>query len=216
MDEKKIAFITCVNDEMEYAECRYYLERLHVPAGYTTDVISIQEAPSMAAGYNAGMKSTDATYKVYLHQDVFIKDRDFIAHMLDVFRCDVRIGLLGMVGKRNKKLQADALMTWDTGKVLDNVHVSGFWHFCRPSKEEIFAEVWAVDGLLMATRYDVMWREDLFDGWDLYDFSQCMEFIRRGYMVTVPWQEDPWCFHDDLYVRLGRYDHYLTVKSSLN
>lgn len=34
LDEKKITFITCVNDEEEYAECRYYLNRLSVPEGY--------------------------------------------------------------------------------------------------------------------------------------------------------------------------------------
>ena len=30
-------------------------------------------------------------------------------------------------------------------------------------------EVEGVDGLLMATQYDIPWREDLFDGWDFYD-----------------------------------------------
>lgn len=207
-DEKQIAFITCVNNEEEYAECQYYLSRLYVPKGYETDVISIREAPSMAAGYNAGMNSSPAKYKVYLHQDVFIKDQNFIVHMLEVFHRDARIGICGMIGKRNRKLQADALMTWDTGNVLDNVHVSGSWDFLRPSEKEFFTEVWAVDGLLMATQRDVMWREDLFDGWDLYDFSQCMEFIRRGYMVAVPRQEVPWCFHDNLYVKLERYYGY--------
>lgn len=67
LNDKQIVFITCVNDDEEYAECRYYLDRLYVPDGYSTDVISIKEAPSMTAGYNAGMKSSDAKYKVYLH-----------------------------------------------------------------------------------------------------------------------------------------------------
>ena len=54
IDNKRIAFIICVNDEEEYAECQYYLNRLHIPEGYEMDIISIREAPSMAAGYNAG------------------------------------------------------------------------------------------------------------------------------------------------------------------
>lgn len=85
--KNQVAFITCVNDEEEYAECQYYLNRLHIPEGYEADIISIREAPSMAAGYNAGMKSSQAKYKVYLHQDVFIKNRDFIPDMLKVFQC---------------------------------------------------------------------------------------------------------------------------------
>ncbi|MCI8295811.1 MAG: hypothetical protein HFG22_07995 [Lachnospiraceae bacterium] len=206
IDKKQIAFITCVSDEAEYAECLYYLSKLYVPEGYETDVISIREAPSMAAGYNAGMESSPAKYKVYLHQDVFIKNRDFISDMLKVFHCDAQIGILGMIGKRNREIQADALMKWDTGKVLDNTR--GFWDFSCPSREDIFAEVWAVDGLLLATQYDVMWREDLFDGWDLYDISQCMEFIRKGYKIVVPYQEGSWCFHDALYPKLTKYFDY--------
>lgn len=206
IDNKQIAFIICVNDEEEYAECQYYLNRLYVPQGYETDIISIREAPSMAAGYNAGMRSSLARYKVYLHQDVFIKDRDFILHMLKVFDCDERIGMLGMIGKRNRGMRADDLMKWDTGKALDNI--LGSWSFPCPSKEEGYAEVLTVDGLLMATQYDLMWREDLFDGWDFYDVSQCMEFIKSGYKIVVPFQEEAWCYHDCLYSKLTRYFDY--------
>ena len=123
----QIAFITCVSDEEEYAECRYYLNRLRIPDGYETDIISVREAPSMAAGYNAGMKSSPAKYKVYLHQDVFIKNQNFISDMLQVFHRDAQIGVLGMIGKRNREMQGISLMKWDTGKVIDNS--AGLWSF---------------------------------------------------------------------------------------
>ena len=205
-DNKQIAFIICVNDEEEYAECQYYLNRLHIPEGYATDIISIREAPSMAAGYNAGMNSSAARYKVYLHQDVFIKDRDFITHILNVFERDERIGMLGVIGKRNRGMQADDLMKWDTGKALDII--LGSWSFPCPSKEALFAEVLTVDGLLMVTQYDLTWREDIFDGWDFYDVSQCMEFIKAGYKIVVPFQEETWCYHDCLYSKLIKYFDY--------
>lgn len=41
-----------------------------------------------------------------------------------------------------------------------------------------FQEVEALDGLLIATQYDLPWREGLFQGWDIYDISQCTEFRR--------------------------------------
>lgn len=81
-DKQKIAFIICVNDETEYEECRYYIEGLNVPDQYSVDIISIREAPFMTAGYNCAMRDSDAKYKVYLHQDVFIKEKDFISHIL--------------------------------------------------------------------------------------------------------------------------------------
>lgn len=41
-------------------------------------------------------------------------------------------------------------------------------------------DVTAIDGMFMATQYDISWREDLFDGWDFYDISQSCEFTRGG------------------------------------
>jgi hypothetical protein len=81
----KIAFIICINDEYEFAECRYYIEHLKIPNGYKIDILTIEDASSMTAGYNAGLQSTDAKYKVYLHQDVFIINPNFITDMLAVF-----------------------------------------------------------------------------------------------------------------------------------
>lgn len=60
-----IAFIICVNNELYFEECRYYIEHLEVSAGYDIDVIGIWEADSMCAAYNLGMRSSDAKYKVY-------------------------------------------------------------------------------------------------------------------------------------------------------
>lgn len=205
MNEKKIAFIICVNDMRAYTECKYYLDHLRVPEGYETDVISIAEAPSMTAGYNVGMLSTDAGYKVYMHQDVLIVNPDFIRDMLRVFAADERIALMGMIGAGHIGNDAKQVMDWDTGKILHN---------CSPSRLEyrmentLCQEVEAVDGLLLATRCDVQWREDLFDGWDYYDISQCMEFLRRGKKIVVPYQEEPWVWHDNLYSKMGRYYHY--------
>ena len=72
MNEKEIAFIICVNDENEFKEALNYIDALNVPEGYHTDVIAVREAPSMAAGYNAAMQSSNAKYKIYIHQDVFL------------------------------------------------------------------------------------------------------------------------------------------------
>ena len=36
----------------------------------------------------------------------------------------------------------------------------------------------------MATSYDVLWREDLFDGWHYYDISQTYEY-RKADLKTV-------------------------------
>lgn len=205
MNDKKITFIMCVNDDIEFAEAKYYLERLIIPEGVEVEILAVTEAVSMAAGYNEGMRSTDAKYKVYMHQDVFIKNIHFVEHIIQIFQSDEKIGLLGVVGRKRLAEYMFMALDWDTGGVLHN---------CVHGKMEYFEgmtdvqSVEAVDGLLMATQYDLEWREDIFDKWDFYDVSQCMEFIRAGYRVVVPKQKDFWCYHDNTYSKLKNYFIY--------
>lgn len=191
MDNNQIAFIICVNDDFEYAECQYYLSKLKVPDGFSMDVITIREASSMAEGYNAGMQSSNAKYKVYMHQDTFIINENFIQDILEGFSEDDKVGLMGVVGCRMLPENAVAVSAWDTGKVYHNFGV-----FCGYQNEKNI-EVDAVDGLMMVTQYDIPWREDLFTQWDYYDISQCYEFRRAGYKTVVPCQKDCWCYHDN-------------------
>lgn len=204
--KKKIAFIICISDMVEFAECKYYLDRLEVPEGYEKDIVTIQGAPSMTAGYNAGMQSSDAEYKVYIHQDVFILNKNFIQDMLDVFAQDEKIGLLGCIGVKHLDEYARAVAGWDAGKVLHNCTPTVLEF---PDDDKKYQKVEAVDGLLIATRYDIPWREDIFDGWDFYDISQCMEVKRKGLYCVVPKQIEPWCYHDNSYSKMQNYYKYL-------
>ena len=85
MNEHKIAFIYCYNDEEWLKESSLYIQSLNIPIGYEIEIISVENAPSMCAGYNIGMKETDAKYKVYLQQDVFIINKNFIKDILEIF-----------------------------------------------------------------------------------------------------------------------------------
>lgn len=195
-DSNKIAFITCVNDEEWYSEALLYMKHLRVPEGMTAEFIPIRGASSMTSGYNRGMSSTNAKYKVYLHQDTLVVNKNFIADVLKIFEHG-DIGAIGVIGCR--KLPASGVW-WDGlrsfGRVL---------HACEPESvvdsecqepEGPFIDVESVDGLIIATQYDMPWREDLFDGWHFYDTSQCKEMGRRGYRVVVPNQKKGfWCIH---------------------
>lgn len=203
MNEKKICFIACINNNKYEQEMLKYLNNLIIPDGYELEYLSVYEAQSMAAGYNEGMRASEAKYKIYLHQDVFIVNPYFIQDMLDIFK-DPKIGMLGMVGA--PELPENAIM-WNgprIGKLYFNVvyqsHKSEFGIIDGP-----YQEVQAVDGLLIATQYDLPWREDLFQHWDFYDISQSQEFIQKGYKVVVPNQKQPWCIHDDGFSNLKNY-----------
>lgn len=206
MNTKKIAFIICVNDKEEFAEAEYYLNRLLLPEDFEKDIITVEEAPSMASGYNAAMQNSDAKYKVYMHQDVFIVNINFVFDLLEVFQKNEEVGAVGCIGCDDLPLSGKAVASWNVGKV---------YHNCIPSKMALKQKedksptlVEAVDGLLIATQYDVMWREDLFCGWDFYDVSQCLEMKRAGFKVVIPWQKEPWCFHDCTHSKMRNYQKY--------
>lgn len=203
-EEKEICFIICTNDERKYEECEAYIKRLHVPEGYFVDIITVKEAESICAGYNAGMQASNAKYKIYMHHDVMIVEQDFLYHLLARFEKDEQIGMIGLVGA--KKLPLSGIM-WDVTRYgsLYETHVHETIKLENYETGED-VEVSLIDGFLMATQYDLFWREDIFDKWDFYDASQSMEFRRAGYKVVVPYQENPWCVHDCGYLNLQNYD----------
>lgn len=206
MNNKKIAFIICTNDEQYLEECIGYIEQLSIPLPFEKDIISIRDATSMAEAYNAAMQSSDAKYKVYLHQDVFIYNTNFIAELINVFQSDESLGLLGVLGGVDLPRDAVAWNAWNRGRTYACNNKRGLLVTSGYQITLDYAEVEAVDGMLMATQYDIPWREDLELGWDFYDVSQSLEFRRKGYKVGVPQQKIPWCMHDCGHSKLSQYD----------
>lgn len=206
MRENKIVFIVCYNDELYMQECLKYISILEIPDGMETEVIGIQNADSMAAGYNAAMRETDAKFKVYLHQDVFILNKNFIRDVVDIFRKNKDYGMLGVMGSTVQVEDANYWDKWNIGMayVCDSVW-AGIVEKWNPER---VTEVTAIDGMIMATQYDIPWREDVFDGFDFYDVSQSMEIRKAGYKIGVPCQKKVWCFHDSGHSKLERYDTY--------
>lgn len=208
MNAKKICFIACVNDNDFFSECLLYINRLHIPKGFDIEVLSVEDSESMASGYNKAMKSSDAKYKIYLHQDSFIVDRFILQELLDIFISDSSIGMVGIVG--TPKMSSDGCM-WNAERIGDiydeyNSDIQKCNIYSRSGTYETVT-VEAIDGFFMATQYDIPWREDIFTEFDFYDASQSMEFIQKGYKVVVPVMNKPICVHDDgVIVNLLNYD----------
>lgn len=203
INEKEVCFVICSSDPLYTEECLHYIYHLNVPEGYQIEVLTVEGAKSMAAGYNEAMQSSGAKYKVYLHQDTFIINRDFIRDFIGVFQKDEQIGMIGMIGSPELP---DSGVMWE-GRRCGAVYLPGYLrdNLFRPGGTEL-TEVEAIDGLLMITQYDIPWREDIFDKWDFYDCSQSQEFIRRGYKVVVPALDEPWCMHDSALSVMNAYD----------
>lgn len=100
-DEKRICFITCVNDERKYEMCLARLKQLLLPENMRAEYIAVRQAKSMCAGYQQAMLMSNAKYKVYLHQDVLILDDSFVLRLLELFTNNKLCGIAGVVGSSN-------------------------------------------------------------------------------------------------------------------
>ncbi|MER0280816.1 glycosyltransferase [Clostridioides difficile] len=196
MNNEKICFITCVNNERLYEECLLYINNLDVPPNFSIEIIALRGECSIASAYNKAIRETDSKYKVYLHQDTFIINKNFIYDILHIFKNNIDTGMIGVAGAKDIPISG---IWWDShnkvGKVYDS-HTSKMALYEFSNIEELTNEVMVVDGLIMITQYDLFWREDKFDGWHFYDLSQSMEFKKNNYKVVVPKQDKPWCMHD--------------------
>jgi hypothetical protein len=167
----------------------------------------------MTSGYNQAI-SHPAKYKVYIHQDVFIMNVAFLYGLLQLFNEHEHLGMIGMIGAQYVPPNG----IWNEGKgVIGKVigYMNDLFYMAtqeQPYHEsKTFMPVECIDGLLMATQYDIPWREDLFDGFDYYDVSQSFEFRKAGYTVGVPVQRDAWCIHYHIDVNMTNYDKYRKI-----
>ena len=209
MKENKIAFITCVSDQNLYQKSLSYINKLQLPEGIEIEVIPIMDAKSITSAYNEAMHKSDSKYKVYLHEDVYIQNTMFINDILNILKSNQNIGLIGVSGA--KIIPVSGIWQEDhrkVGKVFRSnrgcIELLNYNEVTDP-----YTEVKGIDGLIMITQYDILWRDDIFDGWHFYDLSQSIEFLRKGLKVVVPHQENAWCIHDcDNINTLGEFELY--------
>ncbi|MNJ36022.1 hypothetical protein D3C77_307930 [compost metagenome] len=208
MNSHKICFIYCVNQQDVLQESIRHISALHIPDGYEIEIISIAGAKSLTSGYNTAMFKSNAKYKVYLHQDVYITHPNFLLDMISIFEENQQLGLMGVIGSAYIPPSG---MWWEAGENYGQVYGSHSGNmellaFNNSTEGHSYQPVAAVDGLLMMTQTDIAWREDLFQDWDFYDLSQCMEFIKAGYEVGIPTQNTAWIVHDCGVANLSKYE----------
>lgn len=209
LDPSKIIFITCVNDEALYTRCRQYLEELEVPEGISVEIKEIRGAKGLSSAYNQVIRESNAKYKVYFHQDTFIYNRQIISDIIAFFNRYPQVGMLGQVG--GSKLPRGGIWfengPFSFGKIWEyrgpgiKIPFLSFWNKrkirmirFRPVRRP-YQPVLVIDGLFMVTQFDIPWREELYDGFLYYEGPHCLEFIKRGYLVVIPYQKTPWIMH---------------------
>lgn len=198
--DKTILFVTCVTNENLYQLCLKHIRKLKIPSSFTIEFLSLKNVNSMASGYNQALQNK-AKYKIYLHQDTFITEKNFLIYLVDLFDRYKEVGLIGLAGCKKVPLTG---IWWDgeglVGKVIDCRFKEPYLLDFDKNATEFIGDleiVQAIDGFLMATQYDIRWKEEWFDGFHFYDTSQSLEFKKNGYLIGVPFQQTAWSKHGE-------------------
>jgi hypothetical protein len=190
-----VAFITCVSDKSLYDKCCGYIHVLD-KTGFEFEMVSVMSKYSLPAAYNEAMRKSKARYKIYLHQDAFILDVNFLHHIDNIFKINPNIGMIGVMGGRYLPIDKNPMLVWDCkeswGAIFHYVHQRVDQGL---NPEGVYDWVHFIDGCIMVTQYDIFWREDILQGFHFYDLSHSLEFRKQGYAVVVPRQETPWVAH---------------------
>jgi Glycosyltransferase like family len=190
-----LAFLCCVDDDAKLERLEASVRALEPVAGVDVATFTVREESSLARAYNRLLRDAAGwRYKVYVHQDVVLLNRRLVADLVRLFRRRT-IGLVGLAGCR---FLPPSYVWWNGsglyGRVLeDRGKGPQLLDFGDPPGE--YAPTECVDGLFLATQYDLPWDERI-PGFHFYDVAQSTRFLLGGYEVVVARQGEPWVRHD--------------------
>lgn len=178
-DEKRILFVLREPQE-RIQEISVYLRALRLPEGFTAEVTSNIEGPT-AACYNAVQRESNARYKVYIAPGTVILKEDFLIKMVRLFVEQPDIGIIGLLG--TEQLPTSGLF-WDAPAKVGRALLRDGQRIEGKTVTGVYQDVMAVTDVI-ATQYDVPWREDLFQGEAFLAASACAEYRRQGYRTVL-------------------------------
>lgn len=96
--KNKISFVLYGDNEWILSENQNYINSLNLPNDTNIEVFRIMNKGSLASCLEFGRKQSDAKYKIYLDQNAYIIDKNFIFKIISTFEKHPKLGILGVRG----------------------------------------------------------------------------------------------------------------------
>ena len=156
--DNQIFFIIIGSDQWVISENICYLNNLVIPENISAEYM-VLDSDSIPQALDTAMNESAAKYKVYMDENVFITDKNFLTKALKIFNEQPDIGMLGVKGFSKES---------DTGKMKVQGH---YVYRCNditmPCMKEVYEtknngtlEVMALDKHFMMTSVDTKWYGD--------------------------------------------------------
>ena len=84
MKDHTILVVVCINNEELFEQCERQIRNLLFPGLCRTN-FPIRDAKSMASAYNRAL-SYPAKYKVYIHQDTYLINREMLYTLISLLK----------------------------------------------------------------------------------------------------------------------------------
>ena len=162
---ESISYITCTHNKNILEKC--LLRSLILKDD--DELIVVENAKSIAEGYNTGIDQAKNKIKCFIHHDLIVTN-PILLRMNLIAYCIEEIGMVGVIGS-----VTDAAPWWDgqcVGSVVDSRN--GILYF-NDGKEFCLH----LDGLILATYQDVRFDESI-PGFHFYDQDICKQMEKQG------------------------------------
>jgi glycosyltransferase involved in cell wall biosynthesis len=162
---ESISYITCTHNKNILEKC--LLRSLILKDD--DELIVVENAKSIAEGYNTGIDQAKNKIKCFIHHDLIVTN-PILLRMNLIAYCIEEIGMVGVIGS-----VTDAAPWWDgqcVGSVVDSRN--GILYF-NDGKEFCLH----LDGLILATYQDVRF-DEYIPGFHFYDQDICKQMEKQG------------------------------------
>jgi glycosyltransferase involved in cell wall biosynthesis len=162
---ESISYITCTHNKKIFEKC--LAQSLILKDD--DELIVVENAKSIAEGYNTGIDKAKNKIKCFIHHDLIVTN-PILLRMNLIAYCIDEIGMVGIIGS-----QTDASPWWEgqcIGSVVDSRN--GILYF-NDGKEFCLH----LDGLMLATYQDVRF-DEFIPGFHLYDQDICKQMAKQG------------------------------------
>lgn len=170
--------------------CDQMVANINQTIGIPFELDIITGAESILQAYESGLKKSSGEFCLFLHEDVLFHTQDWGRSLLDHFKRDSSLGLIGLAGSKTHTFVPSAW--WDCAE--NNKVIRIIQHRPDAQKEDQnqgfegtkLVEVAVIDGVFMALRKEVGAHFDqTLTGFHGYDLALSLTVQEKGYKVAV-------------------------------
>lgn len=146
---------------------------------------------SIFHAYNKGIKQSKSEILCFIHDDVLFHSKDWGKKLIDIFKSDAKIGLVGVAGSKVKTKAPSGW--WNSPDELKQINIIQHLETGQVERWEygldddvLLEEVVVIDGVFMAIKRDenIMF-DNTLKGFHNYDLNISLLYKVNGYKVMV-------------------------------